>query len=67
MSGGRFSTVNRNKMRYSRERGAIECFKEGKCEIKLGESVTRLWKDRKQFPNDKTEDNFSGSMSDLKR
>lgn len=54
-------------MRDSKEGGAIECFKEGECETKLGESVTRLQKGRKQVLNDKTEDNFSGSMSDFKR
>lgn len=58
--------IERNKMRDSRG-GAIECFKEGECEIKLGVSVIRLQKGRKQVLNDKTEDNFSGSISDLKR
>jgi len=59
--------IERNKMRDSREGGAIECFKEGKCKIKLAESLTRLQKDRNQILNNKTEDNFSSSMSDLKR
>lgn len=59
--------IERNKMRGSGEGGAIVCFREGEYEIKLGESVTRFQKGRKQVLNDKTEDHFIVSMSDLKR